>query len=253
MTKFSIIIPHFNRLLYLEHCIDSLCNQTFRDFEIIIIGDKVLRNDEADVDGIKLKNIIYKDGHEMAKMLNLAIKEAKGEFIQIWQADFAVYPDHFKKLNLYTNLYGKNFLYTGRVLDTRGCDGRVARNEFIYIKPDPADHGDGCFHRDIFEPFYEGFFGLYTHVYIDWLHRLWNKGITFLYFKDLEVIHFPHRAPLHAQAMESVASFELYQKMGELGFDYKRYNELEEASKIMKERVKNINYDAEVHQMPRSY
>ena len=35
----SVIIPIFNSELYLKECLDSVCNQTFRDLEIICIND----------------------------------------------------------------------------------------------------------------------------------------------------------------------------------------------------------------------
>ena len=37
--KFSIIIPTYNRALLLKRCLDSLCSQTYRDFEVIVCDD----------------------------------------------------------------------------------------------------------------------------------------------------------------------------------------------------------------------
>ena len=39
MVKFSVIIPVYNSEKYLKECLDSLVNQTFKDFEIICIND----------------------------------------------------------------------------------------------------------------------------------------------------------------------------------------------------------------------
>ncbi len=39
MPKFSIILPIYNGELYLKNCIKSVLNQTFQDFELIIIDD----------------------------------------------------------------------------------------------------------------------------------------------------------------------------------------------------------------------
>ena len=39
MCSFSIIIPVFNTEKYLKECIDSILNQSNKDFEIILIDD----------------------------------------------------------------------------------------------------------------------------------------------------------------------------------------------------------------------
>ncbi len=39
MTKVSVIIPVYNVEAYLEECIQSVLNQTYRDFEIILVND----------------------------------------------------------------------------------------------------------------------------------------------------------------------------------------------------------------------
>ena len=39
MEKVSIIIPTYNSEKYLKRCINSICNQTYKNIEIIIIDD----------------------------------------------------------------------------------------------------------------------------------------------------------------------------------------------------------------------
>ena len=39
MPKISIIVPVYNSALFLERYLDSIINQTFQDFELILIED----------------------------------------------------------------------------------------------------------------------------------------------------------------------------------------------------------------------
>ena len=39
MAKISIIIPIYNSEKYIRRCLNSILNQTFQDFEIILIDD----------------------------------------------------------------------------------------------------------------------------------------------------------------------------------------------------------------------
>lgn len=39
MTKVSVIVPVYNVEKYLNRCIDSILNQTFRDFDLILVDD----------------------------------------------------------------------------------------------------------------------------------------------------------------------------------------------------------------------
>lgn len=38
-VKISVIIPAYNVEPWIEACLDSVCNQTYRDLEIIVVDD----------------------------------------------------------------------------------------------------------------------------------------------------------------------------------------------------------------------
>jgi len=92
MTKISIIVPVYNVEQYLPKCLDSLVNQTFSDFEIIIVNDGTKDNSQKIIDGYvanypdKIKSFITKNGGQ-ASARNFALKQAKGEFITYVDSD----------------------------------------------------------------------------------------------------------------------------------------------------------------------
>ena len=47
-TKISLIVPVYQAEEYLARCFDSILNQTYKDFEVIVIDD-VRRNNEANI------------------------------------------------------------------------------------------------------------------------------------------------------------------------------------------------------------
>ena len=101
MAKVSILIPVYNAEKFLEKCIKSALNQTFKDIEIIIINDgsidsspEIIKKYSAD-ERIK---VIDKNNSGYGESLNIAIKEAKGEYISILEADDFLDENFIKKL-----------------------------------------------------------------------------------------------------------------------------------------------------------
>ena len=91
MPKISVLIPVFNSEKYLKNCLKSVVNQTFDDIEIIVINDGSYDNSEKIINSFKKNDnrirIINKENTGYANSLNVAIKEAKGEYISIIESD----------------------------------------------------------------------------------------------------------------------------------------------------------------------
>jgi glycosyltransferase involved in cell wall biosynthesis len=75
MPKVSVIIPTYNRVEYIARAIDSVLNQTYQDFEIIVI-------DDGSTDQTKEKLIPYKDKIKYVYQENGGISEARNRGIQ---------------------------------------------------------------------------------------------------------------------------------------------------------------------------
>ena len=90
--KISVIMAAYNSAKYLDESIDSILNQTFKDFEFIIINDastddslKILQRIQE-----KYKKIILVNNEKNigpAASRNIGFRMAKGKYIAILDAD----------------------------------------------------------------------------------------------------------------------------------------------------------------------
>lgn len=95
--KVSVVMSVYNGEKYLKKAVDSVLNQTFRDFEFIIINDGST-DSTADIlrgynDG-RMK-IIYQANIGLTKSLNKGIALARGEYIARQDADDISLPSRF--------------------------------------------------------------------------------------------------------------------------------------------------------------
>lgn len=98
--KISCIMPAYNAGKYLKVAIDSILNQTFKDFELIIINDGSSDNTEEIILSYGDPRIVYiKNEHnlKLIKTLNKGIDRAKGEFISRMDSDDQALPNLFER------------------------------------------------------------------------------------------------------------------------------------------------------------
>ena len=100
---FSIIIPIYNVEKYLTQCIESILNQTFTDWECILVNDgstdgsgNICDNFVANDDRIK---VIHKKNEGVSVARNIGIEVSKGEYIIFVDSDDWVDIDFLHVLN----------------------------------------------------------------------------------------------------------------------------------------------------------
>lgn len=91
MEKISIIIPVYNVEKYLEQCLDSVLNQTYTDFEAILINDGSTDNSEKICKEYAEKDsrivLISGPNRGSAEARNIGLARASGEFIAFLDSD----------------------------------------------------------------------------------------------------------------------------------------------------------------------
>ena len=100
----SIIMPVYNESKYLGASIQGIIKQTYKDWELIIVDDCSTDNSVEIIQGYRLRypqeniRLIRKNengGH--TKSLNIALKNIKGDYIAMQDADDISYPERLQK------------------------------------------------------------------------------------------------------------------------------------------------------------
>ena len=100
---FSVVIPSYNQGRYLKKALDSVFNQTFKNFEVILIDNNSTDNTKKIIKAFK-KKIIYKKIKNLgviAKSRNKGISISRGKWIAFLDSD-----DYWEK-NKLKSIYKK--------------------------------------------------------------------------------------------------------------------------------------------------
>ncbi|MCB0457197.1 MAG: glycosyltransferase family 2 protein [Flavobacteriaceae bacterium] len=103
---FSVIIPLYNKEKDILNTLESLLQQSFSNFEVIIVNDGSTDNSVSVAKTIQDPriNIFLKENEGVAKTRNYAVTKANAEHIVFLDADDYWYPNHLENLhNLITH------------------------------------------------------------------------------------------------------------------------------------------------------
>ncbi len=116
----SIIIPLYNKELYIRSAIDSVLHQTWRDFEIVVIDDGSRDSSPAIVAAIEDPRIrlIRQENCGVSKTRNRGIEAARGELICFLDADDWYHPTYLETIVLMAQQYPDNAFYATNYLTT---------------------------------------------------------------------------------------------------------------------------------------
>jgi len=96
MVKISVVIASYNCEELICDAIESVLNQTFKDYEIIVIDDGSTDNTKNILEPYILKGEVkyfYQPNGGLSNARNSGISKASGEYILILDADDALMPD----------------------------------------------------------------------------------------------------------------------------------------------------------------
>lgn len=128
MPEVSVIIPTYNRANLLPRTIKSVLNQTYQDFEIIIVDDASTDNTKEIVYGFHDDRIGYvklsKNSGSSSRPRNIGLSGARGKFIAFLDSDDEWLPTFLARLvdRINQSLDTVGLVYCGLIVES--SDGR---------------------------------------------------------------------------------------------------------------------------------
>lgn len=126
--KIDVILPTYNRRMFLSRAIDCIRRQTFSDWRLLVVNDG--GEDVADiVAGFGDARIVYFDRPHAGKaaQLNFALTQVTAPYVAYMDDDDEVFPEHLEKLLSAAERIGADFVYSDTYLTVLDPKGNVLR------------------------------------------------------------------------------------------------------------------------------
>lgn len=124
MIKLSIIVPVFNVKPYLRRCLDSILNQSFSDFEVIIVDDGSNDGSGEIIDEYAKRDqrirVIHKENGGLMSAWTKGVRESVGDYIGFVDSDDYILPEMYERLVTHANesdadIVISNYLINGNI------------------------------------------------------------------------------------------------------------------------------------------
>lgn len=140
----SIIVPIYNVDQYLDKCINSIINQTYKNIEIILIDDGSTDNSLTICNNYSKQDsrikVIHKENGGLSDARNKGIEIAKGEYITFIDSDDYVDLDYVEILyNTITKYEADISISTHRILFPNKTVDKYTFEEYVSTKEEILD------------------------------------------------------------------------------------------------------------------
>ncbi len=173
MSSISVIVPVYNVELWLPRCIDSILNQTFTDFELILVDDGSTDNCPAICDAYAVRDtrvkVIHTQNGGVSAARNAGLNMAQGKYITFVDSDDYVASERLEIL--YQNMvqYSADVVVAGYVAVDEG--NRIIRHQ---VHKEPGQRAFAS-QDDVTRYIYHNIFE-YVHGWEVW-SRLFRRDI----------------------------------------------------------------------------
>ena len=214
-VKISVVLPVYNVADYLRKCLDSLVNQTFKDFEVICVNDGSTDLSLGILEGYALTDsrfkIISQENKRLSGARNTGIEHVKGEDVLF------VDTDDWLEENALELLYEH----------VKGFNSEITMFKFKFFDDDTSEISEDPFtNLEVIDPaLYTGNFSYYdvldiifkiSHAPFNKLYKtsfLRNLGAKFLYGSYYEDVEFFYKVFFKAKKVSLLPEYLYYYRI----------------------------------------
>lgn len=150
IPKVTVMMMTYNAQQYLREAIESILNQTYKNFELVTYDDGSTDQTPNIIHSYKDSRIRYirsKKNHGVAYARSHALPLARGEYVAVQDADDISYPNRLEKQVAYLDRH-KDIVLLGSSYEIINCQGHLVNT--IYVPTDPISISwhllfGGCF------------------------------------------------------------------------------------------------------------
>ena len=202
-NKISVIIPIYNSERYVEKCIRSVMNQTYRNLEIILIDDGSTDNSPCICDMLAQEDlrilVLHKENEGVGKGENLGLKMATGEYIAFVEADDYIVSDMYEQLYEAANKTDADIIKCGFFYN----DGILKEETSLYAVADEGETFNAADRPIIFLHHASMWAGMYKSKFIkengiknietpsaSYTDFSW-MAMSYVYARSITIVHKP--------------------------------------------------------------
>ncbi|MFT7072319.1 MAG: glycosyltransferase involved in cell wall biosynthesis, partial [Patiriisocius sp.] len=113
MPEFSVVIPVYNKALFLSKTITSVLKQTFEDFELVIVNDGSTDDSEQVIKKFDDPRIVYlkQENQGVSAARNKGVLKAKTKYIALLDADDYWEPNYLEEMDTLTKAHPEESIF----------------------------------------------------------------------------------------------------------------------------------------------
>lgn len=122
MTKISIIVPFHNEELWLDRCVQSVRNQNYGDWELLLVDDcstdrsMAIARRWANLD-FRIRTLFHKENRGWSAARNYGLEQATGDWVMFVDGDDYLDPEALEHGIAAIDAYGPDYVIGGSTIE----------------------------------------------------------------------------------------------------------------------------------------